>query len=86
MRRVVTQLSSDEVRLDEVTTSKGYVMAGDKANFILSKDTNGKFIWVRVTPGKIGKPVHTYDTMAEAIKDKLNNDYEVFEYEDAVFS
>jgi hypothetical protein len=86
MRRVVTQLSSDEVRLDEVTTSKGYVMAGDKANFILSKDTKGKFIWVRVTPGKIGKPVHTYNTMDEAIKDKLNNGYEVFEYEDAVFS
>lgn len=86
MRRVVTQLSSDEVRLDEVSTGKGYVMAGDKANFILSKDTDGNFIWVRVTPGKIGKPVHTYSTMKDAIADKLNKDYEVFEYEDAIFS
>lgn len=84
MRKVINT-SSTEVRLDEVTTGKGYVMVGDKANFVLSKDTDGRFIWVRVTPGKIGKPVHAYSTMKEAMADKLDKGYEIFEYDSVLF-
>lgn len=84
MREVVLE-NETTMSIDDITTSKGYVMSGDKADFILSKDVDGKFIWVRVTPGKIGKPVHRYDSMKDAIADKLEKGYSVFEYSSAVF-
>lgn len=84
MRQVV-MTSSSEVRIDEITKTKGYVMVGNKANFVLSKNTDGDFIWVRVTPGKIGKPIHKYSTMADAISDKIEKGYDVFEYDNALF-
>lgn len=85
LKQVVTT-TSNEVRLDEVSSSKGYVMVGNKANYILAKNQDKKFIWVRVTPSKTAsKPVHTYNDMASAIKDKIDNGYDVFEYESATF-
>ena len=84
MREVVLE-NETTMSIDDITTSKGYVMSGDKADFILSKNLDGKFIWVRVTPGKIGKPVHAYDTMKDAIADKLEKGYSVYEYSSAVF-
>lgn len=83
MREVVTTYDEDIVLLDNVTTSKGYVFEGNKGSFILAKDTDGKFIWVRLTPGKVGKPVNAYDTVKEAIKAKLNAGFEVYEFENA---
>lgn len=84
LKQVVTT-SSNEVRIDEISKDKGYVMVGNKANFVLSKNTDGEFIWVRVTPGKIGKPIHRYSTMKDAISDKIDKGYEVFEYSEALF-
>lgn len=72
-----------ELLLDDVTTSNGYAFVGNKGTFILAKDTAGKFIWVRLTPGKVSKPVHSYDSVKEAIKDKMDNGYLVFAYDDA---
>lgn len=79
-------VKSNEIRLEDVTAERGYAFDGDKGTFILAKDTNGKFIWVRLTPGKVGKPVHTYDTVKSAIESKIDNGYVVYQYEDADLS
>lgn len=68
--------------LDEISRSKGYVMKGNKGDFISARTPDNKFIWVRVTPGKTTRPVNEYETLTEAIKDKLEKGYEVFEYTD----
>lgn len=68
--------------LDEISRNKGYVMKGRKGDFISARQVDGKFIWVRLTPGKTTKPVHSYNTLTDAIKDKLDAGYEVYEYED----
>ena len=72
-----------EIRLDDVTANNGYAFDGDKGTFILAKDTNSKFIWVRLTPGKVGKPVHAFDTLKEAIKAKIDAGYTVYQYDSA---
>lgn len=66
--------------LDEISRSKGYVMKGKKGDFISARTPEDKFIWVRVTPGKTSTPVYAYDTLTEAIKDKLLKGYDVYEY------
>jgi len=71
------------VYLDEVDNSKGYVMKGFKGDFITARQVDGKYIWVRLTPGKTTKPVHKYDTVQDAIEDKLNNGYEVYQFTEA---
>ena len=77
MKKVVEK---KEVFLEEVDGSKGYVMKGSKGDFILARDTHGDYIWVRLTPGKVTKPVNTYNDPQEAIKDKLDEGYEVYEF------
>ena len=77
---------TNELTLDQVTSANGYAFDGDKGTFILAKDTNGKFIWVRLTPGKVGKPVHAYDSIKEAVKDKMDNGFTVYAFDDAELS
>ncbi len=77
MKKVVER---KEVFLEEVDGSKGYVMKGYKGDFILARDAVKNYIWVRLTPGKVTTPVHTYTNPQEAIKDKLDNGYEVYEF------
>lgn len=68
---------------DELSNEKGYVMMGRKGEFITARDTDGKYIWVRLNPTKAdSKPVHSYPTLKDAVEDKINNGYEVFEYSD----
>lgn len=83
MRKVVVRT---EVYLDEVSNERGYVMKGHKGDFILARDVEGKYIFVRVTPGKTTKPVHKYDTVLEAITAKMEAGYDVFEYDKAELS
>lgn len=83
MKKVVVRT---QVFLDETSASKGYVIKGRKGDFITARDTDGKFIWVRLTPSKTTKPVHKYDSITEAIKDKIDLGYEVFEYNNAELS
>lgn len=83
MKKVVER---KEVFLEEVDGSKGYVMKGFKGDFILARDTYGDYIWVRLTPGKVTKPVNTYNDPQEAIKDKLAEGYEVYEFTKAELS
>lgn len=80
MKKVVVRT---EVYLDEVTNAKGYVMKGNKGDYIIARDTDGDYIWVRLTPGKTTKPVHSYETIKDAVNAKLELGYEVFEYEKA---
>lgn len=74
---------TEELLLDNCTSNNGYAFEVEKGTFILAKDTEGKFIWVRLTPGKVGKPVHSYDTIKEAIKSKIDLGFEVFAYDNA---
>ena len=78
MKKVVVRT---EVYLDEVTNAKGYVMKGNKGDYIIARDTDGDYIWVRLTPSKTtAKAVKAYGSLKEAIKDKLDKGYKVFEY------
>lgn len=81
IREVIEQ--TEELLLDNCTTSNGYAFDGNKGTFILAKDTNGKFIWVRLTPGKVGKPVNEYDSIKEAIKAKIDLGFTVYSYDEA---
>ena len=76
MRKVIV---SREVTTQDATVSKGYIMKGNKGDFMLAKDTEGKFIWVRLNPPKITKVFNAYDTLQEALEAKVNDGYEVLE-------
>lgn len=79
MKQVV--LEEPKVSLSQISRQNGYVMKGKKGDFISARTPDNKFIWVRLTPSKTSTPVHAYNTLTEAIKDKLEKGYEVFEYE-----
>ena len=66
--------------LDEISRQNGYLMIGCKGKFISARTPENKFIWVRLNPPKTSKPVNEYDTLTEAIKDKISEGYEVYEY------
>lgn len=79
MREVVAQTT--QLTVDNLDSTKGYVMDGRKGKFIVARDTDGKFIWVRLNPPKTtAKAVRAYSSLKEAVKDKLNKGYQVFEY------
>ena len=65
--------------LDEISRQNGYLMIGHKGKFISARTPENKFIWVRLNPPTT-KPVNEYDTLTEAIKDKISNGYDVYEY------
>ena len=79
MRKVIV---SREVTTQDATVSKGYIMKGNKGDFMLARDTEGKFIWVRLNPPKITKVFNAYDTLQEALEAKVNADYEVLEIDE----
>lgn len=76
MKKVII---SREVTTTDATTSKGYIMKGNKGDFMLARDTEGRFIWVRLNPPKITKVFNAYDTLQEALEAKVNDGYEVLE-------
>ena len=73
---------SSEVTTQDATVSKGYIMKGKKGDFMLAKDTEGKFIWVRLNPPKIAKVFNAYDTLQEALEAKVDDGYEVLEIDE----
>ena len=79
MRKVIV---SREVTTKEATVSKGYIMKGNKGDFILARDTEGRFIWVRLNPPKITKVFNAYDTLQEALEAKVDYGYEVLEIDE----
>lgn len=79
MRKVIV---SREVTTQDATVSKGYIMKGNKGDFMLAKDTEGKFIWVRLNPPKITKIFNAYDTLQEALEAKVDKGYEVLEIDE----
>lgn len=79
MREVV--LRREELTVEDVTTSKGYIMTGNKGKYILARDVEGYFIWVKLDPSNITKPVKKYSSAKEAVKDKLTAGYDVFEFD-----
>lgn len=81
---VATKPESLTLTLDELSTSKGYVMKGRKGDFIIARDANGDYIWVRLNPTKnIAKAHNSFATLKDAIKAKLDKGYDVFEYSEA---
>ena len=79
MRKVIV---SREVTIQDATVSKGYIMKCKKGDFMLAKDTEGKFIWVRLNPPKITKIFNAYDTLQEALEAKVDDGYEVLEIDE----
>ena len=79
MRKVII---SREVTTKDATTSKGYIMKGNKGDFMLARDTEGRFIWVRLNPPKITKIFNAYDTLQEALEAKVDDGYEVLEIDE----
>ena len=79
MRKVIV---SSEVTTKDATVSKGYIMKGNKGDFMLARDTEGRFIWVRLNPPKITKVFNTYDTLQEALEAKIEDGYEVLEIDE----
>ena len=79
MRKVIV---SREVTTKDATTSKCYIMKGNKGDFMLARDTEGRFIWVRLNPPKITKAFNAYDTLQEALEAKVDDGYEVLEIEE----
>ena len=74
---------SREVTTENATLDKGYLMVGNNGEFILARTPEDKFIFVRVNAGKVTKAVNAYDTLKEALEDKIEKGYEVFEYKTA---
>lgn len=79
MRKVIV---SREVTTADATLSKGYIMKGNKGDFMLARDTEGRFIWVRLNPPKITKVFNAYDTLKEALEAKVDDGYEVLEIDE----
>ena len=79
MRKVIV---SREVTTKDATVSKGYIMKGDKGDFMLARDTEGRFIWVRLNPPKITKVFNAYDTLQEALEAKVNDYYKILEIDE----
>ena len=79
MRKVIV---SREVTTQDATVSKGYIMKGRKGDFMLAKDTEGKFIWVRLNPPKVTKVFNAYNTLQEALEAKVDDGYEVLEIDE----
>ena len=79
MRRVIV---SREVTTKDTTVSKGYIMKGNKGDFMLARDTEDRFIWVRLNPPKITKVFNAYDTLQEALEAKVDDGYEVLEIDE----
>ena len=79
MRKVIV---SREVTTKDATLSKGYLMKGDKGDFMLARDAEGRFIWVRLNPPKVTKVFHAYDTLQEALEAKVDDGYEVLEIDE----
>ena len=77
MKQVIK--NRNEVTVSEATKAKGYVMKGSKGDYLLAMDTEGRFIWVRLNPPKVTKVVNAYATLQDALEDKINQGYEVFE-------
>ena len=81
---VATKPESLTLTLDELSTSKGYVMKGRNGDFIIARDAKGDYIWVRLNPTKnIAKAHNSFTTLKDAIKAKLDKGYDVFEYSEA---
>lgn len=79
MRKVIV---SREVTTKDATLSKGYIMKGNKGDFMLARDTEGRFIWVRLNPPKVTKVFNAYDTLQEALEAKIDDGYEVLEIDE----
>ena len=79
MRKVIV---SREVTTKDATVSKGYIMKGNKGDFMLARDTEERFIWVRLNPPKITKVLNAYDTLQEAWEAKVEDGYAVLEIEE----
>ena len=79
MRKVII---SREVTTNDATLSKGYIMRGNKGDYMLAKDTEGRFIWVRLNPPKITNVYNAYDTLREALEAKVDEGYEVLEIDE----
>ena len=68
-----------KVTLDNISTKKGYAMVGTKGIYILARTVCDNVSFVKL--GGTTKPVNEYGSLTEAIEDKLNQGFNVFEFD-----
>lgn len=81
MLKTIVTKKENTILLSECGTKNGYAFKGKKGIFILADTTHNDYAWVRLTPGKLTKPVNDYSTIEDAITDKINAGYEVVAFE-----
>lgn len=75
-----TVVETRETTLDNVTTKKVYGFVGSNDElYILGRKPDGKYFFNSIN--KTGKPVNEYETLSEALKDKMDNGFGILEFE-----
>ena len=75
-----TVVETKETTLDNVTTKKVYGFVGSNNElYILGRKPDGNYFFNSIN--KTGKPVNEYSSLEEALKDKMDNGFDILEFE-----
>ena len=73
-------VETKETTLDNVTTKKVYGFVGSNNElYILGRKPDGNYFFNSIN--KTGKPVNEYPSLEEALKDKMDNGFDILEFE-----
>lgn len=69
-----------ETTLEDVTTKKVYGFVGTNGElYLLGRKPDGVYFFNSIN--KTGKPVNEYNTLEEALKNKMDNGFEILEFD-----
>ena len=75
-----TVVETRETTLDNVTTKKVYGFVGSNGElYILGRKSDDIYFFNSIN--KTGKPVNEYSSLEEALKDKMDNGFDILEFE-----
>lgn len=75
-----TVVETKETTLDNVSTKKVYGFVGSNGElYLLGRKPDGHYFFNSIN--KTGKPVNEYETLAEALKAKMDNGFDILEFE-----
>ena len=73
-----TVIETKKTTLDNVTTKKVYGFVGSNGElYILGRKPDGNYFFNSIN--KTGKPVNEYSSLEEALKDKMDNGFDILE-------
>lgn len=76
------EIKRQTVSSNELEADKGYAMIGNKGIFILVRNHEGNFNFVRIDePSLTSKPNKTYSCAQTAVEEKIRGGYTVVEYD-----